>query len=167
MKMSEDDLRKLRKLREAVDGNDGPEDDNLGVEDDDPFPNISDRTEQPSKEKVVQEKVTSPVKKGPDVPDFDLGDALQKQMGNFKIPPVREKPKTELDLEDAWADEPLEESRPIVQREEAPVKKEPGKINVTDGRFDNVAGLFGGGKKKEQPKVGKLKTEAIEAFSKC
>jgi len=98
------------------------------------------------------------------VPDFDLGDALQK-MGNFKIPPVREKPKTELDLEDAWADEPLEESRPIVQREEAPVKKEPGKINVTDGRFDNVAGLFGGGKKKEPPKVGKLKTEAIEALA--
>jgi hypothetical protein len=166
MKMSEDDLRKLRKLREAVDGNDGPEDDNLGVDDDDPFPNISDRTEQPSKnkEKVVQEEVTSPVKKGPDVPDVDLGDALQK-MGNFKIPPVREKPKTELDLEDAWADEPLEESRPIVQREEAPVKKEPGKINVTDGRFDNVAGLFGGGKKKEPPKVGKLKTEAIEALA--
>lgn len=61
-------------------------------------------------------------------------------MGNFKIPSVREKPKTELDLEDAWADEPLEESRPIVQREEAPVKK-------------------------EQQKVEKLKTEAIEALA--
>lgn len=92
-------------------------------------------------------------------------EALARQMGNFKGSPVPEKPRTELDLEDAWADEPLEESRPIVQREEAPVKKEPGKINVTDGRFDNVAGLFGGGKKKEQPKVGKLKTEAIEALA--
>jgi hypothetical protein len=154
----DDPMKKILERRKFID-------DEIEVEDDDPFPNISDRTEQPSKEKVVQEKVTSPVKKGPDVPDFDLGDALQKQMGNFKIPPVREKPKTELDLEDAWADEPLEESRPIVQREEAPVKKEPGKINVTDGRFDNVAGLFGGGKKKEPPKVGKLKTEAIEALA--
>jgi hypothetical protein len=157
-KNDDDPMKKILERRKFID-------DEREVEDDDPFPNISDRTEQPSKEKVVQEKVTSPVKKGPDVPDFNLGDALRKQMGNFKIPPVREKPKTELDLEDAWADEPLEESRPIVQREEAPVKKEPGKINVTDGRFDNVAGLFGGGKKKEQPKVGKLKTEAIEALA--
>ena len=158
-KNDDDPMKKILARRKFID-------DEVEVEDDDPFPNISDRTEQPSKnkEKVVQEEVTSPVKKGPDVPDFDLGDALQK-MGNFKIPPVREKPKTELDLEDAWADEPLEESRPIVQREEAPVKKEPGKINVTDGRFDNVAGLFGGGKKKEPPKVGKLKTEAIEALA--
>ena len=157
-KNDDDPMKKILERRKFID-------DEREVEDDDPLPNISDRTEQPSKEKVVQEKVTSPVKKGPDVPDFDLGDALRKQMGNLKIPPVREKPTTELDLEDAWADEPLEESRPIVQREEAPVKKEPGKINVTDGRFDNVAGLFGGGKKKEPPKVGKLKTEAIEALA--
>ncbi len=46
-------------------------------------------------------------------------------------------------------------------REEAPVKKEPGKINVNTGLFDKVAGLFGGGQKKEQPKVEKLKAEDL------
>ncbi|MBN8523501.1 MAG: hypothetical protein J0M23_06585 [Rickettsiales bacterium] len=160
-KNDDDPMKKILERRKFID-------DEREVEDDDPSLDIPDRAEQPSKrkeERAAREEPSSPLKKGPDVPDFDLGDALRKQMGNFKIPSVREKPKTELDLEDAWADEPLEESRPIIQREEAPVKKEPGKINVTDGRFDNVAGLFGGGKKKEQPKVGKLRTEAIEALA--
>jgi hypothetical protein len=112
-----------------------------------------------------REEASSPIKKGPDTPAVSLMEALARQMGNFKGSPVPEKPRTELDLEDAWADEPLEESSPIVQREEAPVTKKPGKINVTDGRFDNVAGLFGGGKKKEQPKVEKLNPEAIKALA--
>ena len=85
-------------------------------------------------------------------------------MGNFKVSPIPEKQSKELDGEDAWEDEPLEESRPVV-REEVQVKKEPGKINVNTGLFDKVAGLFGGGQKKEQPKVGKLKAEAIEALA--
>jgi hypothetical protein len=160
-KNDDDPMKKILERRKFIE-------DEREVEDDDPFPNISDRTEQPSKEKekrVDREEVSSPTKGVPPTPSISMMEALARQMENFKGSPVREKPKTELDLEDAWADEPLEESRPIVQREEAPVKKEPGKINVTDGRFDNVAGLFGGGKKKEQPKVGKLKTEAIEALA--
>jgi len=164
MSKNDDPIKKILERRKFI----HDDNDDLEVGNDDPFSDIPDRAEQPSKrkeERATREEPSSPLKKGPDTPDFDLGDALRKQIGNFKIPSVREKPKTELDLEDAWADEPLQESRPIVQLEEAPVKKEPGKINVTDGRFDNVAGLFGRGKKKEQPKVGKLKTEAIEALA--
>ncbi len=144
------------------------EDDDLEVENEDPFPDIPDRTEKPLKkggEMASREEASSPIKKGPDTPAVSLMEALARQMGNFKGSPVPEKPRTELDLEDAWADEPLEESSPIVQREEAPVTKKPGKINVTDGRFDKVAGLFGGGKKKEQPKVEKLNPEAIKALA--
>jgi hypothetical protein len=52
-----------------------------------------------------------------------------------------------------------------VVREETPVKKEPGKINANSGLFSKVAGLFGGGQKKEEPKVGKLNPEAIKALA--
>ena len=114
---------------------------------------------------AAREEVSPPTKGVPPTPSISMMEALARQMGKIKGSPGLEKTGTESDLEDAWADEPLEESRPIVQREEAPVKKEPGKINVTDGRFDNVAGLFSGGKKKEQLKVEKPKTEAIEALA--
>ena len=77
-------------------------------------------------------------------------------MGNFKIPSVPKKQSKELDGEDAWADEPLEETT---------VKKEPGKINANSSLFSKVAGLFGGGQKKEEPKVGKLNPEAIKALA--
>lgn len=162
-KNDDDPMKKILARRAAIAG-DGEE-----LEDDAPeIENYNPLPEQTSKEKekrVDREEVSSPTKGVPPTPSISMMEALARQMGNFKGSPVPEKPRTELDLEDAWADEPLEESSPIVQREEAPVKKEPGKINVTDGRFDNVAGLFGGGKKKEQPKVGKLKTEAIEALA--
>ena len=57
MKMSEDDLEKLRKRREAV--ADKEEDQDLEMEDGDLFPDIPDRTEKPAKEqeKTAQEKV--------------------------------------------------------------------------------------------------------------
>lgn len=165
MKLSEDELKRLRKLREAVDGNDGPDDDDLEVGNDDPFPDIPDRTEQPSKkkeERVGREEPSSPVKKGQDTPSVSLMEAIMNKVDKFKG--ISENQNNALDGEDAWADEPPEESRPVL-REEVQVKKEPGKINVKDGRFDNVAGLFGGSKKKEQPKIGKLKAEAIEALA--
>ncbi len=53
-KNDDDPMKKILARRKFID-------DEVEVEDDDPFPNISDRTEQPSKnkEKVVQEEVTS------------------------------------------------------------------------------------------------------------
>lgn len=162
MSKNDDDnpMKKILERRQFIE-------DEREVEDDDPLPDISDSTEQPSKkkeERAAREELSSPIKKGPDTPTFDLGDALRKQMGNFKIPSVPEKQSKELDGEDAWADEPLEESRPVV-REETTVKKEPGKINANSGLFSKVAGLFGGGQKKEEPKVGKLNPEAIKALA--
>ena len=159
-KNDDDPMKKILERRQFIE-------DEREVEDDDPLPDISDSTEQPSKkkeERAAREELSSPIKKGPDTPTFDLGDALRKQMGNFKIPSVPEKQSKELDGEDAWADEPLEESRPVV-REETTVKKEPGKINANSGLFSKVAGLFGGGQKKEEPKVGKLNPEAIKALT--
>ena len=159
-KNDDDPMKKILERRQFIE-------DEREVEDDDPLPDISDSTEQPSKkkeERAAREELSSPIKKGPDTPTFDLGDALRKQMGNFKIPSVPEKQSKELDGEDAWADEPLEESRPVV-REETTVKKEPGKINANSGLFSKVAGLFGGGQKKEEPKVGKLNPEAIKALA--
>jgi hypothetical protein len=159
-KNNDDPMKKILERRQFIE-------DEREVEDDDPLPDISDSTEQPSKkkeERAAREELSSPIKKGPVTPTFDLGDALRKQMGNFKIPSVPEKQSKELDGEDAWADEPLEESRPVV-REETTVKKEPGKINANSGLFSKVAGLFGGGQKKEEPKVGKLNPEAIKALA--
>jgi hypothetical protein len=159
-KNNDDPMKKILERRQFIE-------DEREVEDDDPLPDISDSTEQPSKkkeERAAREELSSPIKKGPDTPTFDLGDALRKQMGNFKIPSVPEKQSRELDGEDAWADEPLEESRPVV-REETTVKKEPGKINANSGLFSKVAGLFGGGQKKEKPKVGTLNPEAIKALA--
>ncbi len=159
-KNNDDPMKKILERRQFIE-------DEREVEDDDPLPDISDSTEQPSKkkeERAAREELSSPIKKGPDTPTFDLGDALRKQMGNFKIPSVPEKQSKELDGEDAWADEPLEESRPVV-REETTVKKEPGKINANSRLFSKVAGLFGGGQKKEEPKVEKLNPEAIKALA--
>lgn len=159
-KNNDDPMKKILERRQFIE-------DEREVEDDDPLPDISDSTEQPSKkkeERAAREELSSPIKKGPDTPTFDLGDALRKQMGNFKIPSVPEKQSKELDGEDAWADEPLEEPRPVV-REETTVKKEPGKINANSGLFSKVAGLFGSGQKKEEPKVGKLNPEAIKALA--
>ena len=152
-KNDDDPMKKILERRQFIE-------DEREVEDDDPLPDISDSIEQ----RAAREEPRSPIKKGPDTPTFDLGDALRKQMGNFKIPSVPEKQSKELDGEDAWADEPLEESRPVV-REETTVKKEPGKINANSGLFSKVAGLFGGGQKKEEPKVGKLNPEAIKALA--
>lgn len=161
-KNDDDPMKKILARRAAIAG-DGEEleDDAPEIENYDPLP---EQTSKKKEERVGREEPSSPVKKGPDAPTFDLGDALRKQMGNFKVSPIPEKQSKELDGEDAWEDEPLEESRPVV-REEVQVKKEPGKINVNTGLFDKVAGLFGGGQKKEQPKVGKLKAEAIEALA--
>ena len=156
-KNDDDPMKKILERRKFIENE---KDNEREVEDDDPLPDISDSIEQ----RAAREEPRSPIKKGPDTPTFDLGDALRKQMGNFKIPSVPEKQSRELDGEDAWADEPLEESRPVV-REETTVKKEPGKINANSGLFSKVAGLFGGGQKKEEPKVGKLNPEAIKALA--
>ena len=152
-KNDDDPMKKILERRKFIENE-------REVEDDDPLPDISDSIEQ----RAAREEPRSPIKKGPDTPTFDLGDALRKQMGNFKIPSVPEKQSRELDGEDAWADEPPEESRQVV-REETPVKKEPGKINANSGLFSKVAGLFGGGQKKEEPKVGTLNPEAIKALA--
>jgi hypothetical protein len=156
-KNNDDPMKKILERRQFIENE---KDNEREVEDDDPLPDISDSIEQ----RAAREEPRSPIKKGPDTPTFDLGDALRKQMGNFKIPSVPEKQSRELDGEDAWADEPPEESRQVV-REETPVKKEPGKINANSGLFSKVAGLFGGGQKKEEPKVGKLNPEAIKALA--
>ena len=156
-KNDDDPMKKILERRKLIENE---KDNEREVEDDDPLPDISDSIEQ----RAAREEPRSPIKKRPDTPTFDLGDALRKQMGNFKIPSVPEKQSRELDGEDAWADEPLEESRPVV-REETTVKKEPGKINANSGLFSKVAGLFGGGQKKEEPKVGKLNPEAIKALA--
>ena len=156
-KNDDDPMKKILERRKFIENE---KDNEREVEDDDPLPDISDSIEQ----RAAREEPRSPIKKGPDTPTFDLGDALRKQMGNFKIPSVPEKQSRELDGEDAWADEPPEESRQVV-REETPVKKEPGKINANSGLFSKVAGLFGGGQKKEEPKVGKLNPEAIKALA--
>ena len=160
-KNDDDPIKKILARRAAIEGNDGPEEDEPEIEN---YDSLSEPPATRKEERVGREEPSSPIKKGPDTPAFDLGDALRKQMGNFKVSPIPEKQSKELDGEDAWEDEPLEESRPVV-REEVQVKKEPGKINVNTGLFDKVAGLFGGGQKKEQPKVGKLKAEAIEALA--
>lgn len=162
-KNDDDPMKKILERRAAIAGDgDELEDDAPEIENYDPLP------EQPSKkkeERVGREEPSSPIKKGPDTPAVSLMEALARQMGNFKGSSVPEKRSTELDLEDAWEDEPpLEKSTPVL-KEEAPVKKEPGKINVNSGLFDKVAGLFGGGQKKEEPKVGKLKAEAIQALA--
>ncbi len=47
MKLSEDELKRLRKLREAVAGKE--EDEDLEIEDGEPFPDIPDRTVFPEK----------------------------------------------------------------------------------------------------------------------
>lgn len=160
-KNDDDPIKKILARRAAIEGNDVPEEDEPEIEN---YDSLSEPPATRKEERVGREEPSSPIKKGPDTPAFDLGDALRKQMGNFKVSPIPEKQSKELDGEDAWEDEPLEESRPVV-REEVQVKKEPGKINVNTGLFDKVAGLFGGGQKKEQPKVGKLKAEAIEALA--
>ena len=49
MKLSEDELKRLLKLREAVAGKE--EDEDLEIEDGEPFPDIPDIAEQPAKEK--------------------------------------------------------------------------------------------------------------------
>ncbi|NDA90709.1 MAG: hypothetical protein EBY20_07395 [Alphaproteobacteria bacterium] len=86
MKLSEDELKRLRKLREAVAGKE--EDEDLEIEDGEPFPDIPDRTEQSSQKKeevAAREKVSSPA--------FDLGKMLRRQMGISEEVQVREEPK--------------------------------------------------------------------------
>jgi hypothetical protein len=163
--MSKDDSNlsaDMLKRRAAIAG-DGEEleDDALEIENYEPLP------EQTSKEKekrVDREEVSSPTKGVPPTPSISIMEALARRMDNFKGSPVPKKQSKELDGEDGWEDEEPEELRPVV-REEAPVKKEPGKINVNSGLFDKVAGLFGDSPKKEQPKVGKLNPEAIKALA--
>ena len=160
MSKNDDDLmKKILERRQFIED----EQDDIPVQDmNDEFDDIPSPTSAGKK----SEPVTPPTKpvKGPTTTALDLESALRKQMGNFKIPSVPKKQSKELDGEDAWADEPLEESRPVV-REETTVKKEPGKINANSGLFSKVAGLFGGGQKKEEPKVGKLNPEAIKALA--
>ena len=150
-KNDDDPIKKILARRAAIEGNDGPEEDEPEIEN---YDSLSEPPATRKEERVGREEPSSPIKKGPDTPAFDLGDALRKQMGNFKVSPIPEKQSKELDGEDAWEDEPLEESRPVV-REEVQVKKEPGKINVNTGLFDKVAGLFGGGQKKRRAKSRK------------
>ena len=158
-KNDDDPMKKILERRQFIED----EQDDIPVQAmNDEFDDIPSPTSAGKK----SEPVTPPTKpvKGPTTTALDLESALRKQMGNFKIPSVPEKQSKELDGEDAWADEPLEESRQVV-REETPVKKEPGKINANSGLFSKVAGLFGGGQKKEEPKVGTLNPEAIKALA--
>ena len=82
-KNNDDPMKKILERRQFIE-------DEREVEDDDPLPDISDSTEQPSKkkkERAAREELSSPIKKGPDTPTFDLGDALRKQMGNLRSLP--------------------------------------------------------------------------------
>ena len=93
MKLSEDELKRLLKLREAVAGKE--EDEDLEIEDGEPFPDIPDIAEQPAKEKekTAQKEVSSPIKKGPDAPALGIGEILRKKMGIQEEVQVKERPK--------------------------------------------------------------------------
>jgi len=69
-KNDDDPMKKILERRKFIENE-------REVEDDDPLPDISDSIEQ----RAAREEPRSPIKKGPDTPTFDLGDALRKTNG--------------------------------------------------------------------------------------
>ncbi|WPX98889.1 hypothetical protein Megpolyxen_00742 [Candidatus Megaera polyxenophila] len=115
MSKNDDDPRKkiLERRKFIEDDND-----DLEVGNEDPFSDIPDRAEQPSKKKeeiATREKVSSPA--------FDLGKILRRQMGIPEEEQVREKPKVgklRPEAIEALANAKAEDARRAAEREESP-----------------------------------------------
>jgi hypothetical protein len=113
-KNDDDPMKKILERRKFIED----DNDDLEVGNDDPFSDIPDRAEQPSKKKeeiATREKVSSPA--------FDLGKILRRQMGIPEEEQVREKPKVgklRPEAIEALANAKAEDARRAAEREESP-----------------------------------------------